>query len=177
MDALKKHRLGWIGIGRMGYAMAERLAKAGCDLTVYNRTREKAEPLAKHGAKIVGRPADLAGCDIVFTMVSTGKDVKEVLEGPNGVLAGSGKPRLVVDSTSISLEESAEIRASLAAREVKLLSDHRHDLVVQRTRIAAQIRWYLHELDPDLEVPSRGFRRHCVVAEVTVEQPSPEPGA
>jgi 3-hydroxyisobutyrate dehydrogenase len=122
MSELKKHKLGWIGIGRMGYAMAERLAKAGCDLTVYNRTREKAEPLAKHGAKIAGRPAELAGCDVVFTMVATGADVKAVLEGPNGVLASSGKPRLVVDSTSISLEESAEIRASLAARDVKLLA-------------------------------------------------------
>ncbi len=49
------------------------------------------------------------------------------------------------------------------AREVKLLSDHRHDLVVQRTRIASQIRWYLHELDPDLVIPSRGLKRHCVV--------------
>jgi 3-hydroxyisobutyrate dehydrogenase len=122
MSDIKKHKLGWIGIGRMGYAMAERLAKAGCDLTVYNRTREKAEPLAKYGAKIVGRPADLAGCDIVFTMVSAGKDVKEVLEGPNGVLSGDGKPKLVVDSSSISLEDSAGIRASLAARGVKLLA-------------------------------------------------------
>lgn len=122
MSDVKKHKLGWIGIGRMGYAMAERLAKAGCDLTVYNRTREKAEPLAKHGAKIVGRPADLAGCDIVFTMVSAGRDVKEVLEGPNGVLSGDGKPKLVVDSSSISLEDSAGIRASLAARGVKLLA-------------------------------------------------------
>jgi transposase len=50
------------------------------------------------------------------------------------------------------------------AREVKLLSDHRHDLVVQRTRIASQIRWHLHELDPDLVIPSRGLRRHCLVA-------------
>lgn len=122
MDALKKHRLGWIGIGRMGYAMAERLAKAGCDLTVYNRTREKAEPLAKHGAKIAGRPSELAGCDIVFTMVSTGDDVKEVLAGPNGVLAGSGKPQLVIDSSTISLEESAEIRDTLAARGVRFLA-------------------------------------------------------
>ena len=56
MSDLKKHKLGWIGIGRMGYAMAERLAKAGCDITVWNRTREKAEPLAKYGAKIAGRP-------------------------------------------------------------------------------------------------------------------------
>jgi transposase len=55
------------------------------------------------------------------------------------------------------------------AREVKLLSDHRHDLVVQRTRIASQIRWYLHELDPDLVIPSRGLKRHCVVAELLVE--------
>ena len=55
MSDLKQHKLGWIGIGRMGYAMAERLAKAGCDLTVWNRTRAKAEPLAKHGAKIAGR--------------------------------------------------------------------------------------------------------------------------
>ncbi len=122
MDALKKRRLGWIGIGRMGYAMAERLAKAGCDITVYNRTREKAEPLAKYGAKIAARPSELAGCDIVFTMVATGADVKEVLSGPNGVLSGTGKPRLVVDSTSISLEESAEIRESLAARDVKFLA-------------------------------------------------------
>jgi 3-hydroxyisobutyrate dehydrogenase len=122
MSDLRKHKLGWIGIGRMGYAMAERLAKAGCDLTVYNRTREKAEPLAKYGAKIVGRPADLAGCDIVFTMVSTGDDVKEVLDGKDGVFAGSGKPKMVVDSTSISIEASTEIRLGLAARGVKLLA-------------------------------------------------------
>lgn len=55
------------------------------------------------------------------------------------------------------------------AREVKLLSDHRHDLVVQRTRIASQIRWHLHELDPDLVIPSRGLKRHCVVAELRTE--------
>ncbi|NYI77110.1 IS110 family transposase [Nocardioides panzhihuensis] len=55
------------------------------------------------------------------------------------------------------------------AREVKLLSDHRRDLVVQRTRIAAQVRWHLHELDPDLQVPSRGLRRQCVVAELLEE--------
>ena len=60
------HEVGWIGIGRMGYAMAERLAKGGADVTVWNRTREKAEPLAAHGAKIADKLADLAACDIVF---------------------------------------------------------------------------------------------------------------
>ncbi|MEK7875647.1 MAG: NAD(P)-dependent oxidoreductase [Pseudomonadota bacterium] len=119
---LKAHRLGWIGIGRMGYAMAERLAKAGCDISVWNRTRAKAEPLAKSGAKVVDALTDLAACDIVFTMVSTGKDVKEVLFGSSGVMSQGKMPKIVVDSTSISIEESAEIREKLAAKGVKLLA-------------------------------------------------------
>lgn len=119
---LKAHRLGWIGIGRMGYAMAERLARAGCDISVWNRTRAKAEPLAAHGAKVVDSLTDLAACDIVFTMVSTGKDVKEVLFGANGVMAKGRAPRIAVDSTSISLEESAEIREKLAKQGVKFLA-------------------------------------------------------
>jgi 3-hydroxyisobutyrate dehydrogenase len=127
MANMKQHKLGWIGIGRMGYAMAERLAKAGCDISVWNRTRAKAEPLAKSGAKVVDSLTDLAGCDIVFTMVSAGKDVKEVLFGPNGVITAGvtskgGAPKIVVDSTSISLEESAEIRAKLKEKGVKLLA-------------------------------------------------------
>jgi 3-hydroxyisobutyrate dehydrogenase len=119
---LKQHKLGWIGIGRMGYAMAERLAKSGCDIAVWNRTRSKAEPLAQHGARVVDTLADLAACDIVFTMVSTGKDVKEVLFGPSGVMSKGKAPKIVVDSTSISLEESAEIRAKLAQQGVKFLA-------------------------------------------------------
>lgn len=119
---IKAQRLGWIGIGRMGYAMAERLAKAGCDITVWNRTREKAEPLAKAGAKIASSLADLAGCDILFTMVATGKDVKEVLFGANGVTSKGKAPGIVVDSTSISLEESAEIREKLGKTGAQFLA-------------------------------------------------------
>jgi len=83
----KALRIGWIGAGRMGYEMALRLAKAGCDLTVYNRTRAKAEPLAKYGAKIAGKVTELAGCDVVFCMVSTYADVKEVVAGKGGLLS------------------------------------------------------------------------------------------
>jgi len=122
MADMKQHKLGWIGIGRMGYAMAERLAKAGCDIAVWNRTRSKAEPLAQSGAKVVNALTDLAECDIVFTMVAAGKDVKEVLYGPNGVMSQGKAPKIIVDSTSISLEESAEIRQKLAERNVKLLA-------------------------------------------------------
>ena len=67
--------LGWIGMGRMGYPMAELLLKAGYRVSIYNRTRAKAEPLAAKGGTIVDRPSELAGCDIVFAMVSTGKDL------------------------------------------------------------------------------------------------------
>jgi 3-hydroxyisobutyrate dehydrogenase len=115
-------RVGWIGIGRMGYAMAERLAKSGADVTVWNRTRSKAEPLAQHGAKIAASIVDLAACDIVFVMVSTWDDVKEVVAGPRGLLSGGKAPKLVVECSSISLEGSAELRTLLAARGVDLLA-------------------------------------------------------
>lgn len=122
MSNMIQYKIGWIGIGRMGYAMAALLARAGCDLAVWNRTRAKAEPLKAYGAKMVDHLTDLSACDIVFTMVSTGKDVKEVLYGPNGVTSKGGKPKVVVDSTSISIPESAEIRAELAKQGVKLLA-------------------------------------------------------
>jgi 3-hydroxyisobutyrate dehydrogenase-like beta-hydroxyacid dehydrogenase len=117
-------KLGWIGTGRMGFEMARRLAKGGCDLTVWNRTRAKAEPLAKDGAKIADSLSELAGCGIVFCMVSTYDDVKEVIAGSNGLLskAKGGVPRMVVECSSISLEGSAELRKILAAHGVELLS-------------------------------------------------------
>jgi 3-hydroxyisobutyrate dehydrogenase-like beta-hydroxyacid dehydrogenase len=117
-----KANLGWIGTGRMGFEMARRLAKSGCDITVWNRTRAKAEPLAKDGAKIVDSLPELSGCDIVFCMVSTYDDVKQVIAGPKGLLSASAKPRMVVECSSISLEGSAELREILGARGVELLS-------------------------------------------------------
>ncbi|HET6801026.1 MAG TPA: NAD(P)-dependent oxidoreductase [Casimicrobiaceae bacterium] len=116
-------RLGWIGTGRMGYAMAERLAKAGANLTVWNRTRAKAEPLASVGARVATDVADLAACDIVFVMVSTWRDVDEVIGGPAGLLSAQGAlPGLVVECSSISLEGSAQLREKLGARGVDLLA-------------------------------------------------------
>jgi len=116
-------KLGWIGTGRMGYEMAARLAQGGGDVTVWNRTRAKAEPLTRHGAKIATSLADLAASDIVFCMVSTWDDVRQVVAGPNGLLSGKGKlPRMVVECSSISLEGSTELRALLEERGVELLA-------------------------------------------------------
>jgi len=106
----------------MGYEMAARLAKGGVDLTVWNRTQAKAEPLAQYGAKVADKLPDLAACDIVFVMVSTWDDVKEVVAGSGGLLSGGRAPKLVVECSSISLEGSAELRSLLAGRGVELLA-------------------------------------------------------
>ena len=110
-----KHAIGWIGMGRMGYPMAERLLKAGSSVSIWNRTRAKAEPLTKLGGRMVASPADLAGSDILFIMVSTGKDLEEVCFGKGGVTqGGKGKlPKVIVDCSSISIEESAAVRGKL----------------------------------------------------------------
>ena len=116
--AKNDQKIGWIGIGRMGFPMAERLLEAGEDVALWNRTRAKAEPLVKKGGRLVDHPADLADVDVLFTIVSTGKDVEHVLFGDLGVAAArTGKaPRIVVDCSTIGVEESATIRQRLAER-------------------------------------------------------------
>ena len=120
---LGKHRIGWVGAGRMGFSMASRLLKAGCDLSVYNRTRAKAEPLAEYGATIVDTPADLADRDIVFTMVAGPEDFLNVVSGENGVLSRDGTaPRILIDCTSVSEEASVAVRHAAAEKGVAYLA-------------------------------------------------------
>jgi 3-hydroxyisobutyrate dehydrogenase len=113
--ATTTQKIGWIGMGRMGYAMAEWLLKSGYDVSIWNRTRAKAEPLQKIGGKVVDRLSELSGVDVLFSIVSAGKDVKEVYFGPNGVAPnGKGKmPPVVVDCSTISVDDSEEIRGQL----------------------------------------------------------------
>jgi 3-hydroxyisobutyrate dehydrogenase len=119
---MAKSAIGWIGAGRMGYPMIERLLKAGHEVVVWNRTRAKAEPLAQKGARLVDRPADLAGCEIVFSIVSTGKDCEQVLFAKDGLLTGAARPKMVVDCSSIAVEESAEIRKRLKEAGVSYIA-------------------------------------------------------
>jgi len=115
-----KPSVGWIGAGRMGFEMAGRLAKGGADVLVWNRTRAKAEPLSKYGAKVAHELSELASRDIVFCMVSTWKDVREVI---TGLLAnGKSKPKMVIECSSISLEGSAELRALLERKHIQYLA-------------------------------------------------------
>ncbi len=107
----------------MGQALAARLLGAGHSLAVYNRTREKAAPLAELGAELVESPADLADRDIVFTMVAGSADVEEVVAGPNGLLSrDDANPRVIVDSTTISPAAAEGIRAAAAERGSAMLA-------------------------------------------------------
>lgn len=119
--------IGWIGTGRMGSAMAQRLLKAGYTMRVWNRTRAKAVPLAAYGALVTERRSELRSQDVIFTMLASGKDLKEVLLGEDGVATSESARRtdadpIVVDCSTIGADESAEIADELAARGRQFLS-------------------------------------------------------
>jgi 3-hydroxyisobutyrate dehydrogenase len=107
-------RLGWLGTGRMGYAMASRLIAAGHAVAVWNRTRAKCEPLADQGAVIVDRIGDLADRDVVFTMVAASGDFAEVMLGDGGLLRQGVAPRIIVDSSTVDADVSGEVRIEAA---------------------------------------------------------------
>jgi 3-hydroxyisobutyrate dehydrogenase len=114
--------VGWIGTGRMGYQLALRMLNAGYDVAAYNRTRAKAEPLAEHGARIVDAPADLSDRDIVCIMVAADKDLEAVISGPGGLLTGDRGPRIIVDSSTVSPEGSARVRAVVEGSGAEFLA-------------------------------------------------------
>ena len=116
-------RIGWIGCGRMGSAMAKRLIADANDVTVTNRTRSKAEALGEFGAGVVDNPIDLADRDVVFVMVSADAQLLEVLNGPFGVLASDEvAPRIVIDCSTVSPGASATAREECSLRGVDFLA-------------------------------------------------------
>lgn len=125
-DLMAEHgdelRLGWLGTGRMGSELVQRLLAAGCEVAVYNRTRAKAEPLAALGAKVVSSPAELGARDIVFATVGTPQDLIDAVLGDGGLTSGEAAPRVVVDCSTISADVSGQIRGELAARGTDLLA-------------------------------------------------------
>jgi 3-hydroxyisobutyrate dehydrogenase len=117
-------KIGWIGVGRMGAPMAARLLRAGHPVSIWNRTRAKAESEELRGAKVVDKKSDLIDVDVLFTMLLTGKDLIEVCFGPDGVFRPGQKtlPRILVDCSTISMDESAEVRKRLDALGVQFLA-------------------------------------------------------
>ena len=96
-------KIGFIGLGKMGTGMAGNLVRAGHDLTVYNRTRKRAEPLVEQGATVVEKPADVArDADAVFTMLSDDSAVQEVIFGDNGMAKTLAEGSVHISSSTIS---------------------------------------------------------------------------
>src|ERR1017187_1935203 len=120
-DHGSKHQLGWLGTGRMGIALIHRLLAAQCDVTVYNRTKAKAEPLAAAGAKVVDTAAELGTADLVFVTVGTSPDLIDALTGPAGLTSGGRVPSVVVDCSTVSAEDSERGRAEIAGRGLTVL--------------------------------------------------------
>ncbi|HYO56651.1 NAD(P)-dependent oxidoreductase [Archangium sp.] len=115
-------RLGFVGLGNMGHPMARNLRAAGHELAVYNRTREKAEPLRQQGARVADSPVDAArGAEVVFSMLSEDSAVEDVVFGGSGLLAGLEQGALHVSSSTISValsERLAEAHAKAGQRYV-----------------------------------------------------------
>ena len=116
-------RVGFLGLGIMGSPMAASLRRAGHELTVFNRTRERAKAwAAEHGATVAATPAQAAaGADVVFTMVVDGAQVRALLLGENGVAAGAEPRTLCVDTSTIAPAEAREIGAALAERDLRFV--------------------------------------------------------
>lgn len=115
-------RIGWIGSGVMGASMAGRLINAGYALTVFNRTRVRAQPLLDRGAQWADSPAAAAErADVVATIVGYPRDVEEVILGEAGVLAASQPPRIIIDFTTSSPDLARRIAREAAARGIAAL--------------------------------------------------------
>lgn len=114
-----KTKLGWIGVGVMGTSMCGHLMAKGFSVTVYNRTRSRAEGLLAKGAHWADSPQAVAqASDVVFTIVGYPSDVREVVLGPHGTLAGSKPGNILVDMTTSEPALAQEIAAQAKQRGV-----------------------------------------------------------
>jgi len=114
--------LGFVGLGTMGGGVVRRLLAAGHAVTVWNRTREKAEPLLEAGARWADSPRSVAErSDIVFTMVKNTAAVQAVAEGPDGILAGLGPGKVYVDMSTASPANTRALAETVVAVGAQML--------------------------------------------------------
>jgi 3-hydroxyisobutyrate dehydrogenase-like beta-hydroxyacid dehydrogenase len=122
MTTITEKPIGFIGLGTMGSRMAQRLLAAGYPLTVYNRTRAKAEALAAKGAAIVETPRALAAaCDYIMMSLADVAAVEAVFYGPDGILAGIRAGAVCIDLSTIAPRTSRRIAEAAGAKQVGML--------------------------------------------------------
>lgn len=116
-------RIGFLGLGTMGFAMAHNLVRAGHVVTVWNRTGSKADPLLRKGALRAETPRHAAaGQDLVFTSLSDERAVEQVLEGEQGVLAGLASGEVLVDTSTVGLKATRWMEERVGAKGAKLVA-------------------------------------------------------
>jgi 3-hydroxyisobutyrate dehydrogenase len=114
VDERQRAKLGYLGLGMMGFPMSRRLVNAGHDVMVWNRSAGKAKPLADAGAKLATSPREMADrCDIIFMCVTDAAAVEDVVFGPDGLAAVTGHGKLVVDFSSIHPDAARAVAARL----------------------------------------------------------------
>ena len=115
-------KVAFIGMGTMGGPMALNLLKAGHEVTVHNRTREREEPIAAAGAKRAASPAEAAAqAEVVITCVSDTPDVEAMIMGPGGVIETAKPGTVVIDMSTISPKATQKMAAALAEKGVKMI--------------------------------------------------------
>jgi 2-hydroxy-3-oxopropionate reductase len=115
-------KVGFVGLGIMGAAMAGNLLEAGHELVVHNRTRTKAEQLAQHGARVADSPREVAETsDVLITMLPGPPEVEEVIAGEGGLLEGAGEGSLIVDMSTSSPALARELANAARERGVGML--------------------------------------------------------
>ncbi len=115
-------KIGVAGLGAMGAAIAARLIEVGQEVIVWNRTPEKAKPLADAGAKVLGSPAEVAAaCDAVITILTDGKAIDEVYNGPNGLLSGDVKGKLFIEMSTVPPKVETDLAPKVRGKGATLV--------------------------------------------------------
>ncbi len=131
---MSSRKLGFIGLGIMGRAMAENLLKSGSSVTVYNRTRARAEEMKSLGARVADTAADAArGSDVVISMVSDPAAVRDVILGHGGAVEGLGQGAVLIDCSTIDPKTTMEVSEAARSRGASFL-----DAPVTGSKIGAE---------------------------------------
>ncbi|KAK9231668.1 hypothetical protein WN943_021907 [Citrus x changshan-huyou] len=115
-------RIGFLGMGIMGTPMAQNLLKAGCDVTVWNRTKSKCDPLISLGAKYQPSPDEVAAsCDVTFAMLADPESAMDVACGKHGAASGMGPGKGYVDVSTVDGDTSKLINGHIKATGASFL--------------------------------------------------------
>lgn len=119
---MNKLKLGWIGLGNMGNPMVTNLLNAGFEVTVHNRTKDKENQLIEAGATSANSPQELMeNCDVVLTMLSNDAAVKEVFEGPLGLLSKEYPGKTIINMSTVSPATSRYLATNSSKKEVTFI--------------------------------------------------------